>query len=47
MSNILIISMYYWPEQSGNAPYSTGLAEHLAARGHMVTALTSMPHYPE
>ncbi len=47
MSNVLIISMYYWPEESGNGPYSTGLAEHLAGSGHSVTVLSGMPHYPE
>jgi colanic acid biosynthesis glycosyl transferase WcaI len=47
MSRILMISMYYWPEESGNAPYSTGIAEHLVSSGHDVTVLTAMPHYPE
>jgi putative colanic acid biosynthesis glycosyltransferase WcaI len=47
VANVFIISMHYWPEASGNAPYSTGLAEHLAARGNRVTVLTGMPHYPE
>lgn len=43
---ILIYSMFYWPEESGNAPYSTGLAEHLAASGMDVTVVAGMPHYP-
>lgn len=43
---ILICSSYYWPEESGNAPYVTGLAEHLAARGHDVCVATGFPHYP-
>lgn len=43
---ILIYSMYYWPEESGNAPYSTGVAEHLAASGMEVTVVAGMPHYP-
>jgi colanic acid biosynthesis glycosyl transferase WcaI len=47
MPKILIISINYWPETSGIGPYSTDLAEHLAAAGHQVTALTGMPHYPE
>lgn len=46
MPRILIYSMYYWPEESGNAPYSTGLAEHLAANGMDVTVVAGMPHYP-
>jgi colanic acid biosynthesis glycosyl transferase WcaI len=43
---ILICSSYYWPEESGNAPYVTGLAEYLAARGHDVCVATGFPHYP-
>jgi colanic acid biosynthesis glycosyl transferase WcaI len=46
VSSILIISINYWPEVSGIGPYSTGLAEHLAGAGHVVTVLTGMPHYP-
>lgn len=38
--------MHYWPEESGNAPYSTGVAEHLAASGMAVTVVAGMPHYP-
>jgi putative colanic acid biosynthesis glycosyltransferase WcaI len=45
--NIQIVSINYWPEESGIGPYSTGLAEHLAAAGHDVTVVTGMPHYPE
>lgn len=39
--------MYYWPEESGNAPYATDLAEHLVSQGHEVTVLCGMPHYPQ
>lgn len=45
--SVLISSTYYWPEASGNAPYVTGLAEYLSARGHEVVVSTSFPHYPE
>lgn len=45
--NILICSSYYWPETSGNAPYVTGLAEHLGGHGHKVVVCTGYPHYPE
>lgn len=45
--NVLILSSYYWPETAGNAPYVTGAAEHLAARGHRVVVATGFPHYPE
>lgn len=43
---VLVIGMYYSPEVTGNAPYTAGLAEHLAARGDEVTVLTGLPHYP-
>jgi colanic acid biosynthesis glycosyl transferase WcaI len=44
---ILIFGVNYWPEQLGIAPYTTGLAEHLAATGNEVTVVTGFPHYPE
>lgn len=34
------------PEPTGNAPYTTSLAEGLTASGHDVTVLTGYPHYP-
>jgi colanic acid biosynthesis glycosyl transferase WcaI len=43
---ILIVGMHYAPEESGNAPYTTGFAEHLAMRGHDVHVLAGVPHYP-
>jgi glycosyltransferase involved in cell wall biosynthesis len=43
---LLIVGINYAPETSGNAPYTTGLAEHLAQRGHEVHVLTGQPHYP-
>ena len=43
---ILIVSSYYHPETAGNAPYVTGVAEHLAGLGHEVTVLTGFAHYP-
>src|SRR3990172_704982 len=43
---ILIIGLNYAPEEAGNAPYTAGMAEHLAALGHDVTVVTGMPHYP-
>jgi len=44
---LLILSSYYWPERAGNAPYVTGFAEHMAARGHEVIVATGFAHYPE
>ena len=43
---VLVISANYWPETAGNAPYVTGMAEHLAAQGHKVVVATGFPHYP-
>jgi colanic acid biosynthesis glycosyl transferase WcaI len=45
--DVLIVSTYYWPERAGNAPYVTGVAEYLAARGHHVVVATGFAHYPE
>ena len=39
--------MHFAPEPSGNAPYTTSLAEALVARGHSVHVLTGTPHYPQ
>lgn len=44
---ITIVGINYAPEVTGIAPYNTGLAEGLVERGHEVTVLTGMPHYPE
>jgi len=44
---ITIIGLHYSPEPTGNAPYTTSLAEGLVKRGHKVTVITSHPHYPE
>ncbi|RRR43014.1 glycosyltransferase WbuB [Mycolicibacter terrae] len=44
---ICIASINYEPEESGIAPYTTGMAVGLAARGHDVEVLTGLPHYPQ
>lgn len=44
---VTILGLNYHPEVSGNAPYTTRLAEGLAAQGHTVHVLTGFPHYPE
>ncbi len=44
---ILISGINYAPEATGIAPYTTGLAEHLSARGHRVTVVTGLPSYPQ
>jgi colanic acid biosynthesis glycosyl transferase WcaI len=43
----LIVGLNYAPEPSGNAPYTTKLAQGLARRGVTVNVLTGYPHYPE
>jgi colanic acid biosynthesis glycosyl transferase WcaI len=46
MGRILLVCTYYPPEPSGIAPYAAGMAEELVARGHSVTVLTGVPHFP-
>jgi glycosyltransferase involved in cell wall biosynthesis len=43
---ILIAGVNYAPEVTGIAPFTTGLAEHLALQGHEVTAATTFPFAP-
>jgi colanic acid biosynthesis glycosyl transferase WcaI len=44
---VLIIGNFYAPEETGIAPYTTGLAEHMAERGHDVAVVTGLPSYPQ
>jgi glycosyltransferase involved in cell wall biosynthesis len=44
---LLITGMNYRPEATGIGPYTAGLAEHLAERGHDVVVSTTFPHYPQ
>lgn len=44
---ILIIGGSYAPEETGIAPYTTGLAEHLVKQGHAIIVITGMPSYPQ
>jgi glycosyltransferase involved in cell wall biosynthesis len=46
LANVLVVGVNYRPETTGIAPYTTALAEHLAASGHRTTVLTGFPHYP-
>ncbi len=46
-NRLLIINIYYAPEETGIAPYNTGLSAHLVANGWDVTMLTGMPHFPQ
>lgn len=43
---VLMFGINYAPEPSGNAPYTTSLAEYLVASGWRVSVITGMPHYP-
>lgn len=43
--NILITSLVYWPDSTGNGPIMTDLAESLAEGGHRVTVVCGFPHY--
>lgn len=45
--SVVILGLNYAPETTGIAPYTTGLARHLAAQGHGVTVVAGHPHYPE
>ena len=45
--NVLIVGINYWPEPTGIAPYTTGMAEHLASEGALVRVITGIPHYPQ
>lgn len=44
---VLIIGNFYAPEETGIAPYTTGLAEHLVTQGHDVAVVTGLPSYPQ
>ena len=44
---VTFFSLNYAPEPTGIAPYSTGLAEALTRRGHVVQMISGFPHYPE
>src|SRR5689334_19513110 len=43
---VQIVSTYFAPETTGNAPYVTSLAQGLARQGHQVSVLAGAPHYP-
>ncbi|MEE1940353.1 glycosyltransferase [Streptomyces sp. TRM 70361] len=43
---VLVVSTNYAPEHAGIGPYSTQIAEQLAASGADTHVLAGMPHYP-
>jgi len=46
MSRVLLVTTNFWPEPTGISVYTTDLAENSEAKGHKVSVLTSLPHYP-
>jgi putative colanic acid biosynthesis glycosyltransferase WcaI len=44
---ILILSINYWPDETGIAAFNIWRCEYLASRGHQVTICTGPPYYPE
>lgn len=46
-SGVLFVTRYYWPELIGSAPFSTDIAEWLAAHGRQTTVVSGLPHYPD
>ncbi len=45
--HILLLSTYFEPDSGAAAVRLTRLAKRLHARGHRVTVLTTLPHYPQ
>jgi colanic acid biosynthesis glycosyl transferase WcaI len=45
--HILLLSINYWPEQTGIGLFNAWRAEYLASCGHQVTVCTGLPYYPE
>ncbi len=44
---ILVLSINYWPDQTGIAAFNIRRCEFLAAQGHQVTICTGPPYYPQ
>jgi colanic acid biosynthesis glycosyl transferase WcaI len=44
---ILVLSINYWPDETGIAACNIWRCEYLASRGHKVTICTGPPYYPE
>jgi glycosyltransferase involved in cell wall biosynthesis len=45
-AHVLIVGINYAPEVTGIAPYTSGMAEHLAGVVGSLTVMTGVPHYP-
>ncbi|MEP7221656.1 MAG: WcaI family glycosyltransferase [Novosphingobium sp.] len=46
-ARIAFVGLNYAPEQVGIGPFTAGMAEGLAARGHAVEAIVGQPYYPQ
>lgn len=44
---ILMVSLYFYPDRTGVPKYSGEMAQWLARRGHEVTVVAGVPHYPD
>ncbi|HST65770.1 MAG TPA: glycosyltransferase [Mycobacteriales bacterium] len=44
---VTVVGIYYAPDSTGIAPYTTDLCETLAAHGASVHAVVGVPHYPQ
>ncbi len=44
---ILMLSLYFYPDQTGVPKYSGEMAKWLADQGHDVTVIAGVPHYPD
>jgi colanic acid biosynthesis glycosyl transferase WcaI len=44
---ILVLTINYWPENTGIGAVVTQRCEYLASIGHTVTVCTAMPYYPQ
>ena len=44
---LLILGLNYAPEPVGIGPFTAGLAEGMAARGHEVSVVAGQPYYPQ
>lgn len=43
---VLILGLNHAPEDIGIGPYTAGLAEHIAGRGHRTMVVAARPYYP-
>src|SRR6266852_349805 len=44
---VLVTGINYAPERTSVAPFTTGVCEHLASKGHELEVITAFPYYPE